>query len=130
MDGDILAHAFRPGADVGGDVHVREDKVWDFDVSYAEDAKQGANSFFAVMLHEIGHTLGLDHSDDLKAVMFFALTGAKPDLSEDDVRGIQHIYGVPKQHHYEHTTTVAMRQFSYLLLFSNFVYTFSLVLSK
>ena len=45
--------------------------------------------------HEVGHILGMDHSEDLEATMFTS-TGlgdlTKRDLSEDDVLGIQALY--------------------------------------
>lgn len=48
----VLAHAFFPGPDRGGDVHFDEDEKW---------SKKGDGdgvSFFAVAAHEFGHSLG------------------------------------------------------------------------
>jgi hypothetical protein len=52
---------------------------------------------FGAATHEIGHTLGMDHSDDPTAVMYWIFqrfqglgTG---HLSPDDIAGIQSIYG-------------------------------------
>ena len=48
------------------------------------------------MAHEAGHFLGLAHSDDASATMYFAVTGlnetSKRDLSADDVNGLCAIY--------------------------------------
>ena len=46
-------------------------------------------------LHEIGHSLGLDHSSDPEAVMFPSYSGYKAglDLAQDDIKGIQALYG-------------------------------------
>ncbi|XP_066092876.1 matrix metalloproteinase-9 [Saccopteryx bilineata] len=63
------------------------DKKWGFcpDQGY---------SLFLVAAHEFGHALGLDHSTVPEALMFpmYSYT-EKPPLHEDDVAGIQHLYG-------------------------------------
>ena len=46
-----------------------------------------------VALHEFGHTLGLDHSDNEDAVMWPYARIGNPDLHEDDINGIQYPYG-------------------------------------
>jgi predicted Zn-dependent protease len=54
-----------------------------------------------VALHEIGHILGLSHSNDVRSIMapFYADTmdaGGRyklPDLSASDIRTIQQVYG-------------------------------------
>lgn len=96
MEDDILAHAFRPGSGLGGDVHLREDVEWDFDVFYGTQPAGGVKSFFAVVLHELGHSIGLDHSQNPDAVMYFTYSKSTGVLSADDIEGVQHIYGVPK----------------------------------
>lgn len=48
---------------------------------------------FTVLLHELGHSLGLGHSSDSNAVMFASYSGARRTLSADDIAGIQAIYG-------------------------------------
>jgi Ca2+-binding RTX toxin-like protein len=47
---------------------------------------------FKTALHEIGHTLGLGHSDDPNDNMYPTDEGA-PSLSADDIAGVQAIYG-------------------------------------
>ena len=48
-----------------------------------------------VLLHELGHALGLGHSSVAGAVMAATYTVPIPDLQEDDVRGVTYLY--PRQ---------------------------------
>jgi vacuolar-type H+-ATPase catalytic subunit A/Vma1 len=51
--------------------------------------------FLTVMLHEVGHSLGLGHSEVTSSVMAFYTDrgGALRTLTSDDIAGIQAIYG-------------------------------------
>ncbi|MDI6774057.1 MAG: matrixin family metalloprotease [Verrucomicrobiota bacterium] len=89
----VLAHAFLPNdvnpEPIAGDVHFDEDETWRVGV--------GAGiSLPCVSLHELGHSLGMDHSTDPDAIMFpFYQDVADPQLTQDDIDGIQSIYGSP-----------------------------------
>ncbi|CAH6777474.1 Mmp27 [Phodopus roborovskii] len=87
----VLGHAFPPGLGLGGDTHFDEDENW--------TAKDGEGfNLFLVAAHEFGHSLGLSHSSDQTALMFpnyVSMDPSKYPLSQDDIDGIQSIYGSP-----------------------------------
>ncbi|XP_043854071.1 stromelysin-1-like [Dromiciops gliroides] len=89
--GGVLGHAYPPGPNINGDVHLDDDEKW------TED-KTGVNLFLAAA-HELGHSLGLHHSSDTKALMYpLYNTNTDPNklrLSRDDIDGIQSLYGYP-----------------------------------
>ncbi|CAK7317357.1 MMP7 [Vulpes lagopus] len=87
--GNILAHAFAPGPDLGGDAHFDEDERW------TDGSRIGIN-FLIAATHELGHSLGLGHSSDPDAVMYptYSIRDSKNfKLSQDDIEGIQKLYG-------------------------------------
>lgn len=84
------AHAFPPSYGLGGDIHFDEDELWDFN---GTDVTIDHVDFFSVALHEIGHSLGLQHTSVQKAVMHQNYRKFEPKLHEDDKLGIQEIYG-------------------------------------
>jgi len=49
------------------------------------------NSLYQTILHEMGHVLGLDHSNSTNAIMFASLAGIN-SLSLDDIRGVNAVY--------------------------------------
>ncbi|XP_006887414.1 PREDICTED: stromelysin-2-like [Elephantulus edwardii] len=86
-----VAHAFSPGPGLRGDVHFYDDIQWTEDYS-------GINFLF-VAAHELGHALGLSHSNDPEALMYTLYKelndSSQLRLSQDDVNGIQSLYGPP-----------------------------------
>ncbi|GAB1861325.1 Matrix metalloproteinase-2-like [Camponotus japonicus] len=92
--GQILAHAFFPGKDRGGDAHFDEEEIW----LLKDDSNEEGTSLFAVAAHEFGHSLGLAHSSVQGALMYPWYQGLSPnyELPEDDRHGIQQMYGAPE----------------------------------
>ncbi len=87
----VLAHAFYPaGAGVeslAGDLHFDDAETWGIAPGTGLDV-------FTIALHELGHTLGLNHSTDTNAVMYGLIypTTVHAGLKPDDIAGIQTIY--------------------------------------
>uniref|UniRef100_A0A3B5LLZ4 Peptidase metallopeptidase domain-containing protein n=2 Tax=Xiphophorus couchianus TaxID=32473 RepID=A0A3B5LLZ4_9TELE len=84
-----LAHAFAPSSGIGGDAHFDEDETFTFRTNKGY-------VLFLVAAHEFGHSLGLSHSNDPGALMAPVYSYKNPDtfvLPQDDVRGIQSLYG-------------------------------------
>ncbi|XP_023664427.1 stromelysin-3-like isoform X2 [Paramormyrops kingsleyae] len=88
--GGILAHAFFPKTHREGDIHFDYDETWTVGNSMGTDLLQ-------VAAHEFGHVLGLQHSLEPGSVMSPFYSFSYPlELSDDDRRGIQYLYGPRK----------------------------------
>jgi hypothetical protein len=87
--GDVLAHASFPNPYDNSQVflHFDDDERW-------VDSENQNVDLLTVAAHEIGHTLGLAHSDDPEALMYPSYGGPYRTLGQDDIDGVQAIYGV------------------------------------
>ncbi|KFV00324.1 Interstitial collagenase [Tauraco erythrolophus] len=87
--GGTLAHAYPPSSGIGGDAHFDEDENWTKFTTY-----DGYN-LFLVAAHELGHSLGLGHSNVFGALMYpiyMAKDTRDYRLPQDDIDGIQALY--------------------------------------
>jgi len=87
--GDVLAHASYPNPYQDKQVFLHFD-----------DAERWVNSetqnvdLLTVAAHEIGHNLGLDHSNDPNALMYPSYSEPHRFLGQDDIAGAQSLYGL------------------------------------
>lgn len=83
--GGALAHAFFPE---NGEIHFDDAE------RFTDGVATGTN-FFSVALHEIGHALGLKHTQRQNAIMHAQYKPYDPNMNvtDDEKHGIQYIYG-------------------------------------
>lgn len=92
--GNVLAHAFSPppnGGSLAGDTHFDDAETWSVTIPAT------GTDLVTVAAHEFGHALGLAHSPVRGALMAPTYRGPQRFLAQDDVDGIQSIYGASAQ---------------------------------
>jgi hypothetical protein len=86
-----LAVCFLPppinGGSDAGDIVFNSSINWQINSSYDIET---------VAIHEMGHALGMGHSQITYACMYAYYNGIKQTLSGDDASGLQSIYGAPQ----------------------------------
>ncbi|MFN7650401.1 MAG: matrixin family metalloprotease, partial [Acidobacteriota bacterium] len=89
--GKVLAHTFYPAPPnsepLGGDMHFDEDENW----QVGQDV-----DIYSVALHELGHALGLGHSDLPGAVMY-AYYRRADRLTTEDIGAARRLYGAREE---------------------------------
>ena len=91
----VLAHAYYPppnGGDIAGDSHFDEAETWSVNLP------PSGIDLYTVAAHEFGHALGLAHSTVSGALMYPYYGGPHRFLAQDDIDGIQSIYGALQWH--------------------------------
>ncbi|XP_023771903.1 metalloendoproteinase 1 [Lactuca sativa] len=84
--GEVLAHAFPPP---DGRLHFDADENW------VIGAVKDAFDLETMALHEIGHLLGLGHSQFQTTIMWSSFSaGVTKGLTSDDIQGLRILYGV------------------------------------
>ena len=78
-----VGHAFFPQ---DGRVHFDEDETF-------IDVSGDGVRLLPVTVHEFGHALGLDHSQEESAIMYPIYSEHRTSPQQDDIAGIQSIYG-------------------------------------
>lgn len=92
FDHTDLAHAFFPSMpDLRGIVHFNDYHNWTIGQNHDRNGKV----FVETAVHELGHTLGLHHSSSDTSIMYPFEVILMPyiKLDEDDIKGIQALYG-------------------------------------
>ncbi|MBY0431487.1 MAG: matrixin family metalloprotease, partial [Rhodospirillales bacterium] len=57
----------------------------------------GSNGLYGMVLHELGHALGLAHSDNSHSIMYYLLADyGTVELSPGDVQLVRKLYGAPE----------------------------------
>lgn len=101
LGSSVLAMCYLPpkfnGGTLAGDIVINSTMAWQINSDYDLES---------VAIHEIGHSLGMDHSTISQAVMYASYTGLKQSLNTDDVAGIQSLYQARQSDAFEPNNSV------------------------
>ncbi len=83
--GGVLAYNFFPR--YGGDMFIDDTEPWTI-------ADKGEFDLVLAAIHEIGHGIGIDHSEYKDAIMY-PYAGFAKEIGPDDIQAVQQLYGPP-----------------------------------
>jgi len=94
FDDMVLAHAYFPLLNENKqEIHLNADLTSEF----REVDASGQSKLFKILVHEIGHVLGVQHAAEEKSVMFsiFSDDTTFNSLSQHEIRSVERLYGHP-----------------------------------
>jgi predicted Zn-dependent protease len=86
-DRNEMARAFFPGTTRQGVIQLDATELW------SVEARNDQPHLYSILLHEIGHVLGVEHVSHPSAAMAADYTGPVQGLTAADVQAIQRLYG-------------------------------------
>ncbi|KAL9372902.1 hypothetical protein Peur_035146 [Populus x canadensis] len=104
-----LAHSFSPPS---GQFHLDGDENWVVTGDVRTSSLTTAVDLESVAVHEIGHLLGLGHSSVEESIMYPTISSRtkKVELADDDIQGIQVLYGSNPSYNGSSTTSVQEKE--------------------
>lgn len=87
---NVLGQACPPSSPCAGEIQFDSEERWTME---PELRSQREISFLAVATHEFGHAVGLLHSNNPDALMYYAYSPYNLTPGQDDVAGVQRLYG-------------------------------------
>lgn len=93
--GGTLAYNYFPR--YGGDMFIDDAEPWTI-------GDRGDLDLYLTATHEIGHGIGIDHSEYKDALMY-PYAGFATELGEDDIQAVQELYGPPNSNNVPDNTT-------------------------